>query len=218
MEDTTIEDVLKTFEDYYVKKDFANALLVLQKHEKELPKDIWHYNVGTVQAKLENWPLARYHFLMAENQGLTVPELKQNKEVVETRLQVEKLERPLDVSDYVYQYASAASEGFFTTFSLLLLVMGLFILKRGASLLKVVALTVLVLLPLGCSWWVKTWPRAVVSSPQVVREGPSQIFAERQELPAGVLIIFRGSGDWKEIIWPSRYSGWILKNGLLELE
>ena len=63
LEDTTIADVLKTFEDYYTKKDYLNALLVLQKGGKEISPKVKHYNLGTVYAKMQNWPMARYHFL-----------------------------------------------------------------------------------------------------------------------------------------------------------
>src|SRR5665647_2086831 len=65
LEDTTIADVLKTFEDYYTKKDYLNALLVLQKGGKEISPKVKHYNLGTVYAKMQNWPMARYHFLLA---------------------------------------------------------------------------------------------------------------------------------------------------------
>jgi len=210
--------VLKTFEDYYVKKDFANALLTLQTHQKDLPRDLWHYNVGTVQAKMENWASARYHLLMAEELGLTASELNLNKKLVEDKLEVSRLERPLNFSDYVYQTASAASEGYFTALALVILVAGLLLLRRAANLSKLLILTILVLVPLGLNWWINAWPRAITGSTQVVREGPSQIFAERTELPAGTLIIYHGEGEWKEVRWPSRFAGWINRSDLLELE
>ncbi len=81
-----------------------------------------------------------------------------------------------------------------------------------------VVFLLLVLIPVGLNWWVKSWPYAVVVAPQAIQEGPSAIFPARGELPVGVLVITREMGEWEEVIYPSRFQGWIKKQGLKVLE
>ncbi len=217
MEDTTIEPVLKTFEDFYLKKDYPNALLTLEKDGGDLPLGLKHYNLGTVYAQMQQWPMARFHFLKATQLGFDRPEAAQNLEIAESKLEITKLEEPLSVSDYVIKYTSLASGGIFTSLALIILIAGLVSLKKSTSKLTWIFLPA-VLIPLALNFWVKSWPWSVVIHPSGVHDGPSAIFGTRGELPPGLLVLAKDKGEWKEIIYPVRYRGWVKKNDLKDLE
>lgn len=210
--------MLKTFEDFYVKKDYQNALLTLEKQGSSLPKDMLQYNLGTVHSKLGHWAQARYHFLLAEEAGFSENSLVQNLDAVEEKLEITRLEQPLEPQDYAVKAALFAKDGVLTSIALLILITGLVLLKKRASLWKIAAWIVGIALPLALSFWINTWPRFIALEPQVIAEGPSAIFRESGELPAGVTVIATGEGEWRRILWPSRFSGWIRIQALKELE
>ncbi len=218
MEDTTIEDVLKTFESFYLKKDYQNALLTLQKHKNEMPAGLWNYNMGTVMAQEQRLSEARYHFLKASKNGFESKELSQNQELVEEKLEITRLEKPQSTQDYLIKGSLIAEDGLLTTLSLIILVLGLWILRRRADFKKISFFLVLVLAPIALNFWISSWSKAVVKTPQPLNDGPSVIFGNVGEIPAGVLVITRKEGDWQQILYPSRFQGWVKNNGLLELE
>jgi hypothetical protein len=217
-EDTTIKDVLKTFEDFYLKKDYPNALLTLEKSGLDLSPGIKHYNLGTVHAQMQHWSEARFHFLKAEKEGFNNPALFQNEKLVEAKLDITRLEQPLNVSDYFIKYGNMASEGILTSLSLLFLVIGLWNMKKRAQLKVVGVFLPLMILSLVLNFWIKSWSWAIVGSPISLQDGPSSIFGNHGELPEGILIMTKQKGDWREVIYPSRFRGWIKNNGLKDLE
>ncbi len=218
VEDTTIKDVLKTFEDFYLKKDYQKALEVLRNHAQDISPAVWHYNMGTVHAEMQDWALARFHLLMAESQGLHSKSLQQNQILVEEKLDAQRLEKPLGAEDYFHRIGLVISDGILTSFSLLFLVIGLWIFKKKPQIKLMVIFLCLILLPLAFNWWIKSWPKAIVTETQTIHEGPSSIFSSTGELPLGVFVITQDQGDWKKIIYPSRFEGWIRSKGLQVLE
>ncbi len=218
MEDTTIEDVLKTVEKLYSQKDYTGALQLLEKSSKKMGEGLWHYNMGTLLGKLEKLPEARYHLLMSERRGFNSKELRLNQEIVESKLSVSKYENPLTITDYLARGGLIGAEGYFTTLALLFLVIAIWILRKKDRLKSsLVYLTVTVIF-VGLNLWVNNWDKYIVLTPKVIHEGPSSIFGERGELPLGVMLITTEKEDWIKIIYPSRFEGWIKKNGLKELK
>jgi hypothetical protein len=208
---------LKTFEEFYLKKDFEKALGILENNREVLDIGLWHYNMGTIYAELGNFPLARYHILSAKAEGLNTPELLQNKSLVEEKLEVTRLEKPLNFSDYMIKGSLVMSDGVFTTISLLFFVMGLFLIRRSKNLKSIIIFLVLVLIPILLNGWVSSWPLKLVVEHKAIYEGPSRIFNVRGDIPAGVLIISSPKGEWEEVIYPSRFAGWLKTGGLKEL-
>lgn len=218
MEDTTIEDTLKTVEAFYVQKDYANALRTLEANKSKISTGLWHYNMGTIHAGMKEWARARYHFLQAEKEGFVSKEAEQNLELAETALDISRLEKPLAWSDYAAKGALIASEGILGTMALFILIIGMVSVIKKKSLSALSILVVLVLAVVGLNFWIGSWPLAVVMKPQAIQEGPSVIFAGREELPIGVLVIATHEGEWRKILYPSRYQGWIKNTGLEELK
>lgn len=217
-EDTTIENALKTFEDFYLKKDFPNALLTLEKNQDQIEQGLWHYNMGTVLGEMNNWPMARFHFILAEASGLHSKELSQNQQLAEEKLEVSRLEKPLDSSDYLIKASMVLSEGPLITLSLVFLVIGLWLLKKVPSIKRAAVFLLAVLSPLALDFWIDSWPRKIVTNVVPIYEGPSALFGVKGELPSGVLLLTNTKGEWEKVIYPSRFEGWIKTEGLKRLE
>lgn len=193
-------------------------MIELEKSRDKISPGLWHFNAGTVKAKMLKPAEARFHFLEAKLNGFTDERLSQNLSLVERELQVTSLEKPLETYDYAMKFGLWAQNGFFTTLSLLFLIGGLLILRREKKYYVLIMTLIFTLAPLGTSFWLKSQDKAVTLVSHEVLEGPSAIFASRGELPPGVLVFMRKSGEWLEIVYPSRFRGWIKNTGIKELE
>lgn len=217
MEDTTIEDVLKTVENLYAQKDYQKALETLNAHKSEISIGVWHYNVGTIFGKLENWPMARYHLMLADSNGLSTKEVIANKKFVENKLDVQRLEKPLAPSDYVMKGGIEYASGILTSLSLLVLLIGLLFFWKKKNIRVLISSLVVCATFAGFNIWISSWDKMIVVNTQLIKDGPSEIFGPRDEIPVGLLIVGRKKGDWVEVVYPSRFQGWIKNSGLKEL-
>ena len=218
MEDTTIADVLKTFGDFYEKKDFKSALQTLKDHPESMSVGQWHYNLGLVHARMGNWAESRFHFLAAEKTGMMNSDIDQNINLVTDKLEITKLEKPQSFTDYFFKTTKFLSGGELTTISLFILMIGLFSLKKKMTAAKLAFVIIFSLLPLSIGWVANKFPEAVVINETKIQEGPSKIFGAITDVPAGIKVIIQGEGEWRQVIYPSRFRGWIQHNVLKELE
>lgn len=209
---------MKTFEDYYLKKDYPNALLTLEKNQSAMDIGLWHYNLGTVFGKMNNWPMARFHFILAETSGLHSKELNQNQQLVEEKLEVEQLEKPMGTTDYLIKAGFIAADGPLLSLGFLFLAVGLWVLKKKPTIKSAAIFVLAVVTPLMLDVWIDSWPKKIVVTPKPIFDGPSALFNTRGDLPAGIVIMTNTKDDWEEIIFPSRFSGWIKSDGLKRLE
>lgn len=210
--------MLKTVEALYTQKDYQGALKLLQENQTKVSSGLWNYNVGTVLGKLGNYPLARFHLLQAEKEGFHTKELILNRELVESRLEISKLEKPSVWTDYVVQGSSFLSQGFLTTISLVLVIAGIVSLFKRSSYKTVSLFLVSGAMVLSLNWWVSSWTKMIVVQPQIIHSGPSAIFPTQESLPAGLLMVTRQEGEWLEVIYPARFSGWVKYSGLMEIK
>ncbi|MFP5384995.1 MAG: hypothetical protein ACLGHN_02885 [Bacteriovoracia bacterium] len=210
--------MLKTVQTFYAQKDYENALLTLKENQGEIPDGLWHYNMGTIYGKMEQYPLARYHFLMADQKGYSGEELFANKAVVEDKLQVGKLEQSYSSTDFLFKAGLAARDGIFTLLGLIFVLSGLISLWKKAGPKVWGTLFVIAFFVISMNWWVDSLDKKVVIESQAIQEGPSAIFRATEELPAGVLIITSEKNGWLKIIYPSRFEGWVKDTGLRELK
>ncbi|MES2528283.1 MAG: SH3 domain-containing protein [Bdellovibrionota bacterium] len=209
---------METFADKFAKGDFPNAQLELEKVKENISPGLWHFNMGTVKAKLMNPAEARFHFLEARMNGFTDEQLTQNLDLIENQLEVKTLEKPLGAQDFAMKAGMWGQNGLFTMLSLLVLVIGMIILKKERKYSILILTLTLAAIPFGLQFWVKSWDKYITVAAHEVREGPSTIFGSRGELPPGILVVTRRPGDWVEITYPSRFRGWIKNVGLKELE
>lgn len=210
--------MFKTFREFYDQKDYANAELLLRKNSDVIPAELWNYNLGTVLAQKNDFPMARYHLLKAKSLGLKTESLSENLRFVEEKLETPKWETPLSLEDYSKKSVLWAHGGFFTTLALLVLIAGIIHFMRSKTVRLIPLYALLMLLPLGMHFWVGSWESYIVKENLLVLEGPSAIFSPRGEVPAGVRILTKKKGDWHKIIYPSRFEGWVREQGLMSLE
>lgn len=218
MEDTTIEDVLKTVESLYASKDFDGALKILKENQNTLPQGVWNYNMGTVYGKTGELALARYHFLQAEASGFSEAELLKNKALVENNLNVARYEEAISTNDYLVKNALFASQGLLTTLAFVCFLFSLGILSKTGKVKKALVLLIPVFIFASLNLWINSWPKQIVVTPQVIKDGPSTIFNNQGELPSGLMIVTTKKDGWLYIQYPSRFSGWIKDTGLKELK
>lgn len=217
LEDTTIEDILKTVEALHRQNDFAGAKKFLEEHQSDVDPGVWHFNLGVLNAKLDQWALARFHFLKSEELGYSNSELLNNQKIVEEKLDLQKLEKPISTADYLVKGAMIGSQGIFLSISFLFLILSIISLWKKAGT-KIFAVFISLAISItGLNFWILSWDKYVVINPAPVFEGPSVIFQNRGEIPSGVLIIVEKQGDWERIIFPSRFEGWIKAVELKEL-
>lgn len=200
---------MKTFEKLYEQKDYPAALEALKKGAGEISSDAWNYNMGTVYAKLGNWPMARLHLIQSVKQGFSSEKLIQNLELVEEKLEIGKLEKPTSTADYVIQGSQFINGGVLTALSLIIFIIGLWKLKNKMNYNRVIFWSILMLLPLLINLWISHWPFGIVQKHTALRDGPSVIFPTKDELPAGVLVLSIKKNGWTKIIYPSRFEGWV---------
>ena len=218
MEDTTIKDVLETVQTFYTQKDYENALLALKENQSKIPEGLWHYNMGTIYGKMEQYPLARYHLLMADKKGYNSEDLLSNTILVEEKLQIEKLEQSYSSSDFLFKAGLVARDGIFTLLGLILVLIGVISLWKKAGFRVWGSLFALAVLIISMNWLVDALDKKIVLEGQAIQEGPSAIFRTTDELPAGIMVITTEKNGWLKIIYPSRFEGWIKDKGLRELQ
>jgi hypothetical protein len=218
LEDTTIEAALKTFQTQYMGGDYPNALITLNSLKTKMSEDLWHFNMGTVLGKMEQLPLARYHFVMAEMKGFNRKEIKDAQAFISEKLELQRLEKPLHTQDYLLTFGMTFTEGVFTSISLIFVVLGVWSIRKKAELFQIVIVFILALIPLGLDAWISNLPKSIVIETTPIYEAPTAIFGVKGELPAGVMVVTKVKEGWEYIIFPSRFSGWIQPSGLKPLE
>ncbi len=209
---------MKTFQNLYDRKDYRQALNLLTSEAGNLSPELFHYNLGITLFQMGRLPEARFHFLMAEENGFQGDGLTNNQVISEEKLELSHLESPINISDYFVKGALELRHGYYTFFSLIIILIGLFILKKKPTFNKLVLWTILSLLPLSMDFWVDSWDRRVVIGDLPLSNGPSSIFLTERKLPPGLMVIVRGNENWKKIIFPSRFEGWITSDGLKKVE
>lgn len=218
LEDTTIKDVLKTVEAHYNQKDYTSALSLLQANKANISPGVWHYNVGTIYGKLDDWAMARYHFLLADWEGLSSKEVVSNRMLVEEKLDIQKLEKSFSPSDFFIKASIESSHGILTSLSLLFVLFGVICFWRKKSWKTISIFCVMSVMFVGLNLWILTWTKFISVKSQLIYDGPSVIFPTREELPIGILIVTRQKDDWLQVVYPSRFEGWVKFNGLKELK
>ena len=209
---------MKTVEKLYSDGQYQEAVKLLEEGRGQLAPSLWHYNLGTLYGKLEQWPEARFHFLMAELNGFSSIELNQSLSLVEEKLEIGRYEKNLEFQDYLIKGMINYSDGLYTFFSLLFLLITLFLyLKKKSQKLIIITFCCSAIF-LVLNLWILTWDRFIVFEKNSIYDGPSSLFKTTSELPEGVMIVTINKDGWHKIIYPSRFAGWIKDKGLKEFK
>jgi len=176
-----------------------------------------NYNMGVVAYKMNNLPLARYHWEVSQQNGFTYPGLQKNLSLVRSELgleNVEKLGLIEKTNATVFSYISS------DVLSIFLLISGIGLfgywwkkkIKPSWATLSVLAALFIAL---------SGWPiiaalnsgksnQAIVMEEVSLHEGPSTLFDILGKVPVGLKIKWKQKNkDWGQIEQPVEFMGWV---------
>jgi len=213
MKNTNTEAEHKSLEQLYLKQDFDGAQKYILENKSQMDRGVFHYNLGTIHLKKEEYAIGRYHFEKAIKKGFYSPQLHNNLEYSLENLEVAQFEKPEHIGQEIYLGALGLPPAAYITasifFLVLFLLLRLFFKKLSWGI--VVLGTILVLLPIGLRHGVWRDHRFAVCFKQGdVREGPSEVFKSTYKVPKGVkLVVEKPRDGWYLIRYPKQYIGWI---------
>lgn len=208
----------ESFEILYNKKDYKKAIEVLLKTNKANDSGIYHYNLGTAYAQLNEFPIARFHFEKSFKAGFSKSELENNLKLVKNNLQVEEIENSNDIIDFVNNFGVDLPPFAFLTLIFLIILASvkfIFVNKILSKFRFCIALIFLLILFGVKFFYINTLKVAIVFQESIVTSGPSKIFEEKNRIKAGTKIILdKEDKDWVHVQNPRSLSGWIKKDNL----
>jgi hypothetical protein len=211
LEDTTIKDELKTYQELWTAKDYQKALEWLQKHPSSFSAETWHYNLGTTYGQLGKFAQSRFHFEQSYQLGKRDEKMAESLKWVHKEVDAERWESLSSWSDYMYKFLIYRPQYFFSQLTLVVLALGfgLYAIKK-ISLKAMLAFFFSAVLISGLGLIQSRNVLTVAETEVQVYRGPSQIF-DSQEVPAGVMLYLRPVGSNYKVVYPSEAEGWILK-------
>jgi len=212
LEDTTIKDELKTYQDLWQAKEYQKAKIWLENHPTSFSAETWHYNLGTTEAQLNELPSARYHFEQAYQLGKRDSKVAESLIWIRKELQTEQWETSSAWTDYIYKFLIYRPQYFFSQLTLVTLALGfgLFAIKKITK--KIMISFVVAGFLFSClGLYLSQNIVLITQEPVQSYRGPSKIF-DFQEVPAGVMLYLRPYGNTYKVLYPSLAKGWVLKD------
>lgn len=213
-----MSEVLKSLESLYTQERYTEALELLEKSQDALPLGQFHYNLGTLYLKMNQVGPARYHLETALNEGFVHSALFNNLSYLQQQLNLVDLSRSSSILDRLYNFSLSTPQEIYLLIFLLLILSGcvffkFFRLRRWAfSLPFFLGATLTAYMYLGV---VRTSRVAVALNDAEVLEGPSKLYTQKFQLPAGAKIILgKEADDWFYIERPLHFSGWVKMSDL----
>ncbi|MGZ3788445.1 MAG: hypothetical protein ACXVLQ_07980 [Bacteriovorax sp.] len=206
------------FEQFYLKKDYPSAANYLLQNRQHLSSGIFHYNLGTVYAKMGDYPAARFHLEKAIKDGYINSASLNNLKYIKSQLQVDDIATSVELPDQFINSALALPSSAYVSFSLAMLLLGLILVrtKKMQRKLSMVLFAIVVISPIFFSQiFLEKINYAVAFKDVSLYEGPSKIFSEKGKVKAGSKIIL---GEYREgwfyIKFPISLAGWVNKDQL----
>ena len=91
MENSNINEVLKSLETLYFEKKYNDTITLLLENKSQFAPEIFHYNLGTTYAQKGNWAVGRYHLERAAKYGYHSDGIRNNLEFVNAKLSTSNL-------------------------------------------------------------------------------------------------------------------------------
>lgn len=212
MKNSTTTDVLKSLETLYTQSKYQEAIDLLLKNKGSFEPGVFHYNLGSLYLKQKDLAVARFHLEKAYHSGFQTQEVTNNLKVVESGLNLSTLEDSGNtLTDGFYQVIFAPN-AYVVTYLLFFALFLVWVKKvKNLSWIWLSSLAILFLLPAAMKiWWNKDLNMAITLKGTQSKEGPSGIFENNHDLPAGVkLIVTKPKEGWYFIQHPSHLSGWV---------
>ena len=218
MEDTTIKDELKTYQDLWGAGDYQKSLDWLNQHPESFSAETWHYNLGINLAKVQRLPEARLHLETAYQLGKRDQKTAESLQWIHDKLEAKTWESLDSWGDYVYKFLIYRPQFFFAQLSLGIIAVGLgFYLLKKISLKWLAALLAVAFFSFGIGFVLTQNILIMTLEPTAIYRGPSTIF-DSQEIPPGVLLYIRKHGPQYKVLYPSSAAGWIIQKPQSEIK
>lgn len=217
MNNTNTDELLKSFESLYQSEKYSDAVDLLLKNKSLFAEGIFHYNLGTIYAKKNEFGIARYHFEKAKKYGYSSSELKNNQKYILKNIQTYQSENTLGgIVDNYYRVLTLPNSSLFI-FTLVILNMFIFlrlINKIGKKFFFTTIAFIFVFS--GTLFYLKKEIKeGIILKSTSIKEGPSKIFKDYKTINAGEKIIIEKVKDGFMLVgFPEEYTGWIQVNDI----
>jgi hypothetical protein len=201
--------------DLYSQKNYSGFIDELLRSKDQLPESLFHYNLGTAYAKLEKFPIAKFHFEKSIKLGSIEPKILNNLSYVRQKINVFDLDNSSSFIDRFYGILLMIPwEAVFIFFTILVLL--LFLKKQLRNKKNVTVLAVIPFLITGIFYAYSSNKNYAIAFEDIeVREGPSEIFEVSNRVPQGAkLLLSEYQNGWFLISRPREYLGWVKKADL----
>ncbi len=202
------------FKNKFQSKDYQGAIEWLENNHNELGKATYHYNLGTLQTKLEIWGKARYNLEVAKSYELIPGKIENNLEALRFHQNLKQLEP----THWLTELLSVPTP-LIVVPSIVFLIFAVLAAKKklwswAGGIFGLITVWCFILLTPHLFFKL-----AVVNEPTGLYEGPSQLFQTSRELPPGLKLVVKEVQDgWALIDQPQTMKGWVKRTDLLFLD
>lgn len=218
MENNNINEVMKSLSELYAKKDYKKALEMLEQSSQLFDSGTYHYNLGTVHAKMGQFAVARFHYEKAIKDGYRSEALLNNLSYTKSKVSIDDLSNSDVPMDRVLDAGSIMPMTYFILLASMIFFIGNIWMYWNKSYRwwKLTILAILALSPIIFKVsFVDTKPLAIALKDAALFEGPSSIFEQKGEIKAGAKVrIGKINDKWIYIVSPQSLVGWTEKDKL----
>ncbi len=218
MADFNTNEILKSLESLYLKRNYEEASTLLIKNRSEFEPGFFHYNLGTIYTKWGNLAAGRYHLEKSIKSGYVNSASLNNVQYIKEKLAVDDLASSKELHDQWMNTTLDLPMGLYISFALLMFVIVAGMKKFGKQL-QVPVMALLLVVGVAPLLYKVTYLNkvnyAILLEEGVLREGPSRIFDQKAALNAGTkVIITKYDNGWYFISNPVHLSGWVERKNL----
>jgi hypothetical protein len=218
MQNNNTSDILKSLEELYLAKEYGAARKLLLESRDKLEPDLFHYNIGTIDAKNGEWGISRFHLEKALKSGFFDLRADHNLEYVKGKLQLQGLSSSVKLQDRLLDKAMSVNPALFHTTSLILILLLLLFIKRKIikrAFVIILWLTISIVPVVAERLFLANISSAIVLQAAPRYEGPSAIFDKLSKISVGSKIIIREHDEtWALVLAPYGLVGWVKREQL----
>ncbi len=207
-----MSEVLKSLESLYTQGKVEEAINLLKENELNFDRPLFHYNLGTMLVKNKQLPQARFHLEVAKVLGYKPTMVDNNIDFVKENLGLLRLEEPRNLKENYHVTIEGVPREYFVTFFLVSILLGLYFYKRVKRVWVLILFIVIsASLPFAKVYQNQLMKVGIVSTDTPLREGPSDVFEQTGELPAGLKVFISEIRDdsWYFVESPKMFRGWV---------
>lgn len=213
-----MSEVLKSLESLYVEGRYAEAIELMGHSKDLLSAGQFHYNMGSIYLKMEEYGMARHQLEQAMSEGFLHTAALNNLQIVKQNLSAVDISLSQSPVDQVYHILYSIPFDGYLAITLLLLLISFIVIKRNSPSRWLISLPLFVIVLLSAYLnFVELEKKnmGIVLQEVEVLEGPSKIYKKKFSLNSGVKVLLGQEADgWRYIERPIHFSGWVDEKSL----